>query len=65
MKVKKVVDGIWEVYDNNIVVAEIQTFWRYGKSDGKMLYIGDKEICEVKNQKEAIDKVQEHLDKLK
>lgn len=65
MRVKKVSDGIWEIQDNNVVVAEIQTFLRYGKSDGKMLYIDGKEICEVKNQKEAINKIQEHLDKLK
>lgn len=64
LQIKKVADGQWEIYKNGSVVAEIQSHWRYGKTDGKTLYMNGSEICEVTSQKDAIEKVKTYLKEL-
>ena len=61
MKIVKIQNGWWDIIQDGKTIASIQTFWRYGKADGKMLYIEDKKLGEVKNQREAIEKLKEHL----
>lgn len=58
--------GNWEIthVESGKVVAEISTYHGFRKSI-KQLKVHDKNICEVSNQKEALEKLSEFFEKIK
>lgn len=58
-------DGYWNVVLDNEIIGTIELEWRFNKADAKVLYIGNQAISKVKNQKEAIEKVNEYLSEIK
>lgn len=61
MKIEKQGEGYWDIINEGKVIGSIESVWRYNRAHDKILYIGEKEIGKVANQKEAIEKVKLHL----
>lgn len=56
MEIKSLGTDEWEIYNEGNLVGTIGTFHGFRKST-KYLYVNDKKICEIRNQKEAIEKL--------
>lgn len=58
MKIKNVDYNMWEIYKDDRVVARIDTFSGF-RGNTKTLYVGDKAITEIKNQAQALEKLEQ------
>ncbi|MGG1263806.1 hypothetical protein [Brevibacillus laterosporus] len=66
MKVQKESEGHWDILSNDKIVGSIQqSNWDFGRRPPKTLYVGDKRICTIANQKEAIIRLEEFFAKNK
>lgn len=60
LKIKKSSEDNWDILLDDKIVGRIEQSHGYvGKSGIKRLYIGEKSICRVDNQKDAINKLEE------
>lgn len=57
MKVVNEGYNYWEIVNKGKVVAEIRTFDGF-KSNTKSVYVNNKKIADIKNQKEAVEKLE-------
>ncbi len=56
MKVVKECHGLWNIFSEEKIVGRIELYEGFSSST-KTLYVNDKNICKVANQKEAIEKL--------
>lgn len=63
MKVVKVYDGNWDIMNNDDIVGRIEHRSGIGGRSGrKTLYVDDKDLGYIDNQKEAIEKIEKFFD---
>lgn len=55
----------WNILSGEKVVGKIEKGIRYGGGSPKYLLVGEKSICQVKNQREAVEKLEEFFMKNK
>ena len=59
MIVKKDYEGKWDIFHNDKIVGHIEHHTSFvGRGGHKVLYVGEKRIVDVRNQQEALEKLE-------
>jgi hypothetical protein len=58
MKIKNVGYNAWEIYKDDVAIARIDTFSGF-RGNTKTVYVGEKRVADIRNQKEALEKLEQ------